>query len=130
MIKKIENIDTPEELLRLIQSNNKDTFKYLYKKYCATLFGIAFQAVDSKQFAEEIVILTFENLWKCKSCTGKKVSLGTFVLQFHLKTIQDFLRSKNISYALDSNGFPKVVQLQNHQNLPLDLNQSAILPAV
>ncbi|MNT73367.1 RNA polymerase sigma factor [compost metagenome] len=130
MIKKIENINSPEELFLLIKTNSKETFEYLYQKYSAILYGLAMKELDSRDDAEETVSLTFKKIWKCRDFENRNLSLGALIIQNHLKTLQEFLISKNASYNLKTNNFPNFKFERKGNDIQISPLQAIILPAM
>ncbi|KFC19205.1 hypothetical protein [Chryseobacterium sp. FH1] len=131
MIKKIEYINSPEELFLLIKTNSKETFEYLYQKYSAILYGIAMKELDSRDDAEETVSMTFRKLWKCTGFENRDLSLNILIIQNHLKTIQEFLISKNASHNLQTNNFPNFkFERRADNDVQISPLQAIVLPAM
>lgn len=95
------------ELCALIQHGNREGFDFLYDQYCGILYGMALQSVQSREYAEEIVEITFVEIWKSiRAFNRSKMKFKCWAIGILMMTIKNYLQSKNISYSLTHDGFP------------------------
>ncbi|MCU7619346.1 hypothetical protein NZ698_19365 [Chryseobacterium sp. PBS4-4] len=98
---------TDQELYLLIQQKNKAGFDLLYSRYSCILYGLATKALPSKEFADEIVELTFLNAWNCiHQFKDQKKTLCFWIINILINTAKDFLEAKNIKYSVKTENFP------------------------
>lgn len=95
------------ELCTLIQHGNREGFDVLYDQYCGVLYGMALQIVQSREYAEEIVEITFVEIWKSiRTFNCSQMKFKCWAIGILMMTIKNYLQSKNISYSLNQDGFP------------------------
>jgi len=99
---------TDHEVYLLIQQKNKAGFDYLYDQYGCIIYGLAIKAVQSKELADEVVELTFLNVWN--SIHLFKLQQQTFfvwLVNILMKTSKSYLESKSIHYNIKTENFPE-----------------------
>jgi DNA-directed RNA polymerase specialized sigma24 family protein len=98
---------TDNELYLLIQQKDKRGFDQLYNQYSCMLYGLALQSVRSREYAEEITTLTFENAWKSiQSYNHEKVKLQMWMVCLLIRSTKDYLSKKSLSYTFNTDNFP------------------------
>jgi len=95
------------ELHLLILQKNKKAFNRVYDCYGSMMYGLAIQALQSRELADEIVELTFIRLWDSVHFFDvQKKTLCMWIVGLLITTAQDYLESKNIEYIFKNSGFP------------------------
>lgn len=84
-----------EELVLLLQQQDKQAFSYLYDNYAAALNSIIFRMVDNKEVCEDILQEAFVKIWhNFPSYDKSKGRLFTWMLNLTRNLTIDTLRSK------------------------------------
>lgn len=98
---------TDQELCLLIQQKNKAGFDQLYDQYGYMIYGLASKAIRSKDCAEEIVELTFLNVWNSIHIfQNQKKNFCLWIVTILITTAKEYLESKNIKYSMTTENFP------------------------
>lgn len=98
---------TDQELYLLIQQKNEEAFAKLYEQYSCTIYGLALKAVQSKEFADEVVEHTFLNVWNSIHLfKSQQKTFCVWIVCVFIKTAKDYLDSKNIKFTLNTKNFP------------------------
>lgn len=99
---------TEEELVILLQAQNKAAFSYLYENYAAALNGVVFRMVEDAATAEDILQEVFIKIWNnIASYDKSKGRLFTWMLQIARNLTIDIMRSK---------GYKKQSQISGDEN--------------
>lgn len=99
---------TDQELYLLIQQKNEAAFVHLYDRYGCTIYGLALKAVQSKEFADEVVEQTFLNVWNSiHQFRSQKKTFFTWLVCVFIKTAKDYLDSKSIKFTVKTDNFPE-----------------------
>lgn len=107
IVKDKSKAGSDKALLLLIRNDPEAGFDELYRQYSCPLYGLAIHAVRSREYAGEIVRLTFVRiLERIDLFKDQAASMCTWVIQNLVMTIQEFLASKNIRYQLKTDRFP------------------------
>lgn len=107
MAKKNVKIMSDPDLYILIKKKDKSGFNYMYAQYGCILYGLALNAVTSKEYAAEIVELTFAKTWKSMDLfINQKSSMNVWMIQNLIVTIKEYLSSKDINYSFRMGTFP------------------------
>lgn len=95
------------ELHILILRKNKTAFTVLYDNYGSMIYGLAMQALQSKELADEIVELTFIKVWDSVHLFKlQKKTFCMWLVGIFITTAKDYLESKNIEFVFKNSGFP------------------------
>jgi RNA polymerase sigma-70 factor, ECF subfamily len=97
-----------EELVMLLQRQDKQAFSYLYDNYSSALNGIIYRMVDNRELAEDILQEAFVKIWNnfANYDTGKG-RLFTWMLNITRNLTIDTLRSK---------GYKKQAKISSDEN--------------
>lgn len=108
MEKETDRKCTDQELYILIQQNSKAGFDQLYDQYGFMMYGLASQALQSKEYANEIVELTFVNVWNSiHQFNNQQKTFCIWMISMLMTTAKDYLESKNIKYSIKTENFPR-----------------------
>jgi len=85
---------TEENIMELLQEQDRHAIALLYDRYAATLFGIVLRIVRSETLAEDVVQETFVKAWRNRaSYDESKGTLFTWLLNIARNTAIDKTRS-------------------------------------
>ncbi|MBW3524371.1 sigma factor [Chryseobacterium sp. NKUCC03_KSP] len=107
MKNKVAEIGFDNDLCSLIKLNKKEGFDILYDQYSGILFGIAFAALRSNTYAEEVVQLTFIRVWNSIELYKCQQSFHIWIIQLLIISSKEFLDSKNVTYTFNYTHFPQ-----------------------
>ncbi|HQV07490.1 MAG: sigma-70 family RNA polymerase sigma factor [Chitinophagaceae bacterium] len=86
---------TEDELVRLLQSRNREAFSYLYNNYSGALHGIIVRLTDNNVLAEDILQEVFLKIWNnISSYDATKGRLFTWMMKIARNLTIDTFRSK------------------------------------
>jgi RNA polymerase sigma-70 factor (ECF subfamily) len=84
-----------EELVKLLQRQDRHAFSYLYDNYAPALNAVIFKMVEDTELAEDILQEVFVKIWNnFGSYDPKKGRLFTWMVQITRNLTIDHLRSK------------------------------------
>lgn len=99
---------TEEELVRLLQQQDRNAFSYLYDNYAAALNGTIFRMVNDSGISEDILQEVFIKIWNnISGYDQSKGRLFTWMLQIAKNLTIDTLRSK---------GYKKQAKISSDEN--------------
>lgn len=90
---------TDQELIILLQNDNREAFDMLYRKYWKPLFNSAYKRLENKEAAEEVVQELFINLWI------KRNQLE--ITQSFLAYLQSALKNRVLNYLRHEHTYTK-----------------------
>jgi RNA polymerase sigma-70 factor (ECF subfamily) len=97
-----------EELVRLLKSNDKTAFEYLYDHYSGALFGIIIKMLDDQALAEDVLQEAFVKIWNnFSNYDPARGRLFTWMLNITRNLTIDMIRSK---------GYKKQAKIRNPEN--------------
>ena len=97
-----------EELVMLLQRQDKQAFSYLYDNYSSALNGIIYRMVDNRELAEDILQEAFIKIWNnFNNYDTGKGRLFTWMLNITRNLTIDTLRSK---------GYKKQAKISSDEN--------------
>ena len=83
-----------QELIQLLQIQDKRGISLIYDRYSAALYGVALRIVKSEAIAQDVLQDAFIKIWKsAPSYDGKKGTLFTWMLNITRNTAIDKTRS-------------------------------------
>lgn len=98
---------TPEQFVDLIKAQCPIGFNQFYEKYSSSLYGICLYALKSDALAEEILELSFLNIYsQIDSYQTAKLKFHCWMLTVLVKTVKDYYNSKGIEYCFTIEKFP------------------------
>jgi len=98
---------TPEEFVDLIKAQCPIGFNQFYEKYSSWLYGICLYALKSDVAAEQILELSFLNMYsQIDSYQPEKLKFHCWLLTIPVKTVKDYYREKGIVYCFTIEKFP------------------------
>lgn len=120
---------TPEPFIELIKVRCPAGFNQFYQKHISWLYGICVYALKSNSLAEEILELSFLNIYsQINSYQSEKMKFHCWMFTVLLKTIKDYYNSKNLEYCFTIQKFPYFTCIALNQTTfysdLLDLNPS------
>lgn len=98
-----------EELLILIQRDENNAFKFLFKKYYARLYGYALRFVGNEEIAEDILQEVFITFWEKRNVLNS-ISISSLLFCMVRNACLNYLKHKalvenlSIEYLSDING--------------------------
>ncbi len=109
---------TEDELVALLQHQNKQAFSYLYDNYAPALNNIIFRMVEDISLAEDILQEAFIKIWNnFANYDSSKGRLFTWMLNLTRNLTIDTLRSK---------GYKKQSKISGDENSVSNLHDSTI----
>jgi RNA polymerase sigma-70 factor, ECF subfamily len=112
------------ELVALLQQQDRKGFEYLYDRYSAALYGVVVRIVRSEELAEDVIQEAFVKVWKnIASYEKTKGTLFTWMLNVARNTAIDKIRSqefKQQSKIQDVEQNVGIVDKQAHTQLETD----------
>ncbi len=114
----MQNINkySEEELVLLLQQQNKAAFSYLYDNYAPALYNIIYRMVEDVALAEDILQEAFVKIWNNFTSYDKsKGRLFTWMLNLTRNLTIDMMRSKSYKKQSKISGDENSVNnLQDH----------------
>ena len=98
-----------EELLVLIQRDENNAFKFLFKKYYSKLYGYALRFVSNEEIAEDILQEVFITFWEKRNVLNS-ISISSLLFCMVRNACLNYLKHKalvenlSIEYLSDING--------------------------
>ncbi len=90
-------------LLKLLQTGDKQAFKFLFDTYFESLCRYMFFYLKDKQDAEEIAMDIFMYIWENCEKIEIKISLKAYLFQAARNRCLNALRDRKESYSLEEN---------------------------
>ena len=107
-----------DELVVLLQQQNKQAFSYLYDNYAPALYNIIFRMIGDVALAEDILQEAFVKIWSnFKSYDNSKGRLFTWMLNLSRNLTIDMMRSK---------GYKKQSKISGDENSVNNLQDKSI----
>lgn len=101
------NETTPEQFVDLIKAQCPIGFNQFYEKYGSWLYSICLYALKSDSVAEEILELSFLNIYsQIESYQPEKLKFHCWLLTVVVKTVKDYYSTKDIEYCFTIEKFP------------------------
>lgn len=98
---------TPEPFIELIKARCPAGFNQLYEKHSSWLYGICLHALKSESVAEEILELSFLNIYsQINSYQPEKMKFHCWMLTIVVKTVKNYYESKDLDYCFTIEKFP------------------------
>jgi len=98
-VKKKSTLYTEHELVKLLRSNDKHAFEYLYDNYAPALYGIICKIIKDQDEASDVMQDAFLKIWRCIGLyNSDKGTLFTWILNIARNTAIDKLRL-NMKFA-------------------------------
>jgi len=116
----LQNINkyTEEELVTLLQNQNKNAFSYLYDNYAPALYNIIYRMIEDVSLSEDVLQEAFVKIWNNFSSYDKsKGRLFTWMLNLTRNLTIDTMRSK---------GFKKQSKISGDENSVNNLQDHSI----
>ena len=111
-----EQINSEENLIRLLKSGDKKGMETLYENYSAAIFGVLLRIVTEQETAEDLLQEVFVKIWKNISAyDASKGRLFTWLVNVARNTAIDKLRSKD---------FQKAGKIQSLDNSVYSINKN------
>ena len=115
---EVTNKYSEEELVLLLQSQDRQAFSYLYDNYAPALNNIIFRMVDDVALTEDILQEAFVKIWyNFASYDKSKGRLFTWMLNLTRNLTIDVLRSK---------GYKKQSKISGNENSVNNLQDNSI----
>lgn len=83
-----------QELLLLIQKDDRIAFYHLYDRYCRRLYGFVLRYLKQKEDAEEIVQEVFVKIWESRNKIDAYSSFEAFLFTIAYNTTISLLRKR------------------------------------
>lgn len=107
-----------QELVKLLQQRDDQSFSYLYDNYSAALYGIINQIVTDKEIANDVLQEVFINIWKKIGLYDpSKGRLFTWMLNIARNASIDKLRSKGYQQQIKNQSLPENVLTMSGQTV-------------
>lgn len=101
MISEPMKIYSDLQLCGLIKKGEEQGFDLLYDHYSGLLYGLIVRSVQLKAYAEEIIELTFLNVWNfIYSHKDQQINIKREIIRILLSSIKNYLDSKGILFTL------------------------------
>ena len=111
-----------EELVVLLQRQDKQAFSYLYDNYAPALYNIIYRMVEDVSLAEDIMQEAFVKIWNHFSSYDKsKGRLFTWMLNLTRNLTIDMMRSKGYKKQSKISGNENSVD--NLQDISININK-------
>ncbi len=87
--------------------------KRIFETYSPMLYGVALEICGTKELAEEIIIKTFEKIYKQN--IGEQVNDALFIplIKILFQTTGEHLKEMQVQHAINQNPFEKTTELRN-----------------
>ena len=73
----------------LLKTKNREAFDELYAEYGSQLYGMALQCVGEEKLANELMLITFTNIWReLESFDNTKIEMKTWCTMMLVKSFR------------------------------------------
>ena len=103
-----------QELLLLIQKDDRIAFYNLYERYCRRLYGFVLRYIKQKEDAEEIVQEVFVKIWESRNKTDAFASFESFLFTIAYNSTISLLRKR----SHEKKYLEYLKSLQQPENMP------------
>ena len=101
------SLSIEQEIVYLLQKEDKKAISLLYENYADALFGVIYKVISDQNLAQDVLQESFVKVWKnAKSYDSKKAKLFTWLYRITYNTAIDKVRS-------ESKKVKKEVQIEN-----------------
>lgn len=108
-------------LLKLLQSNDKQAFKYLFDTYFESMCRYMFLFLKDKQDVEEIALDIFMYVWENSEKLDIKVSFKAYLFQAARNRCLNAIRDKKETMSLENEN--EYAHLQTHIVSTLEIDE-------
>lgn len=110
----MKNVKTNNELLLLIQNDDRVAFYHIYERYFRRLYGFVLKYIKRKEDAEEIVQEVFVKIWESRNKIDVYASFESFLFTIAYNSTISMLRKK----ANETKYIEYLKSLQDNSNSP------------
>lgn len=101
MINKTVKLYSDMQLCGLIKKGQKQGFDLLYDCYSDLLYGLIIRSTELRAYAEEILELTFLNIWNfIQNLKDQQINIRQEIIRILLSSIKAYLDSRRILFTL------------------------------
>ena len=90
------SLSIEQEIVYLLQKEDKKAISLLYENYADALFGVIYKVISDQNLAQDVLQESFVKVWKnAKSYDSKKAKLFTWLYRITYNTAIDKVRSES-----------------------------------